>query len=110
MTVQGTARHLRIYVDGHDQRHDKALYVVIVEEARTRGLAGATVTRGALGYGFHGSIDEPHDFRLTRGLPVVVEIVDSEEKVEAFLPYLAGLLQEGLITISEVDVIRYDRS
>ena len=109
MRLQGPGRRVRIYIGTNDQWHGKPLYAAIVQEARTRGLAGATVARGIMGYGAHSAIHEPHLFRLSGDLPVVIEIVDSDEKVRAFLPCLDEMVQEGMITTSEVEIIKYSK-
>ena len=107
MKRQEPARRIRIYIDANDQWHGKPLYAAIVQEARKRGMAGATVTRGIMGYGAHSAIHEPHLWRITRDLPVVVEIVDSDAKVREFMPSLDEMVCEGLVTISEVEFITY---
>ena len=86
------------------------LYKVIVEEARRRGMAGATVLRGFLGFGAHSRIHTSKVLRLSEDLPLVVEIVDAEDKIEAFMPYLDGIIGEGLITKEKVQVIAYRHS
>lgn len=107
MKTQGPGRRVRIYIGESDQCRGKALYVAIVQEARKRGLAGATVARGIMGYGAASVIHEPHLFRLSNDLPVVIEIVDTDEKIRAFLPVLDDMVQEGMITTSEVEIIAY---
>jgi PII-like signaling protein len=107
MKQQGPGRRVRIYIGESDQWHGRPLYAVIVQEARKRGLAGATVARGIMGYGAGSVIHEPHLFRLSNDLPVVIEIVDTDEKVRAFLPCLDDLVREGMITTSEVEIIAY---
>ena len=102
-------QRVRIYVGERDQWQGKILYAAIVQEARRRGLAGATVARGVMGYGAHSAVHEPHLFELHGHLPVVVEIVDTAEKVAAFLPCLDDMVQEGLITTSEVGIVRYSK-
>lgn len=107
MKEQVTGRRIRIYVGESDQWRGKALYVAIVQEARRRGMAGATVARGIMGFGASAAIHEPHLFQLSNDLPVVVEIIDGTEKIQSFLPYLDEMVREGLVTISEVEVLRY---
>lgn len=98
---------LRIFV-GESDRHDgKPLYHAIVEAARTRGLAGATVLRGVLGYGAHSRIHTSRVLRLSEDLPMVVEIVDAEERIEAFLPELDGMIGEGLVTLEKARIRVY---
>src|SRR5947209_7608936 len=95
MKLQGPGRRVRIYIGSGDQWQGKPLYAAIVQEARKRGLAGATVVRGIMGYGAHSAIHEPHLFRLSSDLPIVIEIVDSDEKVRAFFSTLDAMVQEG---------------
>jgi PII-like signaling protein len=102
-------RRIRIYVAESDQWHGRTLYASIVQEARKQGLAGATVARGVMGYGAGAAIHEPRLFHLTNDLPVVIEIIDVEEKIAAFLPILDAMVQEGLVTTSDVEVLRYDK-
>lgn len=102
-------RQLRIYIDACDQWHGRPLYAEIVQEARRQGLAGATVARGIMGYGVHSTIHEPHLFQITNHLPVVIEIIDTGEKVQAFIPSLAIMLPEGLITLADVDATFYSK-
>jgi PII-like signaling protein len=103
----GHGRRLRIYIDANDQWRGGPLYAAIVQEARKHGMAGATVARGIMGYGVHRAIHEAHVLQLSNNLPVVIEIVDTEEKVQSFLPCLDTMIQEGLITLSNVEVITY---
>jgi PII-like signaling protein len=109
MRIQGPGRRVRIYIGASDQWHGKSLYAAIVQEARKHGLAGATVARGIMGYGAHSAIHEQHLFQLSSDLPVVIEIVDSDEKVRAFFPRLDEMVQEGMITTSEVEIITYSK-
>jgi PII-like signaling protein len=109
MRLQGPGRRVRIYIGSSDQWQGRPLYAAIVQEARKRGLAGATVARGIMGYGAHSAIHEPHLFSLSSDLPIVIEIVDSDENIRAFLPCLDEMVQEGMITTSEVEVIKYSR-
>jgi len=81
-----------------------------VEEARRRGMAGATVLRGFLGFGANSRIHTTKVLRLSEDLPLVVEIVDAEDKIEAFMPYLDKIIDEGLITQEKVRVIAYRHS
>lgn len=109
MRLQGPGRRVRIYIGTSDQWHGKPLYAAIVQEARKRGLAGATVARGIMGYGAHSAIHEPHLFSLSSDLPVVIELVDGEEKIRAFLPLLDEMVKEGMITTSEVEIITFGK-
>jgi PII-like signaling protein len=83
------------------------LYEVIVEEARKRGMAGATVLRGIMGFGAHSRMHTAKILRLSEDLPVIIEIVDNPERIEAFLPDLDKLIREGLITLERAKVLAY---
>lgn len=109
MKQEERGRRVRIYIGESDQWQGKTLYAAIVQEARKRGLAGATVARGIMGYGAASVIHEPHLFRLSRDCPVVVEVVDSDDKIRAFLPCLDDMVREGMITTSEVEIVRYSK-
>lgn len=107
MRLQGPGLRVRVYIGSSDQWHGKPLYAAIVQEARKHGLAGATVARGIMGYGAHSAIHEARLFKLSSDLPIVVEIVDTDEKVRAFIPHLDAMVSEGMITTSEVEIITY---
>ena len=107
MNLPKDAKRLRIFVGESDQYKHRPLYEVIVEEARRLGLAGATVLRGMLGFGANSRIHTSKILRLSEDLPLVVEIVDAEEKIKAFLPELDGMIGEGLVTMEKVQVIVY---
>lgn len=107
MPLSKEAKLLRIFIGESDLYKHRPLYEVIVEEARKRGLAGATVLRGILGFGANSRIHTSKILRLSEDLPVVVEIVDAEDKIEAFLPDLDEMINEGLVTIEKAHVITY---
>ena len=107
MKLPSEALLLRIFIGESDKVGGKPLYEVIVEEARKRGMAGATVLRGFLGFGAASRIHTSKVLRLSEDLPVVVEVVDSEERIEAFLPELDELIDEGLVTLEKVRIIAY---
>lgn len=98
---------LRILVGESDHHSEKPLYEWIVLKAREQGLAGATVLRGLMGYGAHSRLHTFKIERLSLDLPVVVEIVDSREKIEAFLDLIDDNITEGLATIEKVQVRLY---
>jgi PII-like signaling protein len=98
---------LRIFIGESDRWGGLPLYEAIVQEARKKGLAGATVFRGAEGFGAHSRIHTSRILRLSEDLPILVEIVDSEEKVQAFLPLLDEMVTEGLVTVEKATVIFY---
>ena len=107
MKLPAEACLLRVFSGESDKKDGVPLYEVIVREARARGLAGATATRGFLGFGANSRIHTAKVLRLSEDLPVVVEIVDAEEKIQAFLPELDALVGEGLVTMEKVRVITY---
>ena len=107
MKLPSEAFLLRIFIGESDKTDGRPLYEVIVEEARKRGMAGATVMRGFLGFGDNSRIHTSKVLRLSEDLPVVVEIVDAEGKIEAFMPELDKMIGEGLVTLEKVRVIAY---
>ena len=107
MKLPSEAFLLRIFIGESDKCGGRPLYEVIVEEARKRGMAGATVLRGFLGFGAASRIHTSRILRLSEDLPVVVEIVDAEDRIEAFLPDLDTMIEEGLVTLEKVRVITY---
>jgi PII-like signaling protein len=107
MKLPSEAERLRIYVDETDKFEGRPLYEVIVEQARRRGMAGATVMRGALGFGAHSRIHTAKILRLSEDLPMIVEIVDKPERIAEFLPELDAMIGEGLVTVDKVRVILY---
>ncbi|WP_147821616.1 DUF190 domain-containing protein [Salidesulfovibrio onnuriiensis] len=110
MQLPNKAERLRIFIGENDRHAGKLLMDVIIEQARKDGLAGATALRGISGYGANSLVHSNKILRLSEGLPVVIEIVDSSEKIEAFLPKLDGLIQEGLVTKEPVEVLMYRHS
>ena len=98
---------LRIFVGESDKHGHIPLYEAIVLNARKAGLAGATVLRGVMGFGKHSVLHTAKILRLSEDLPMVIEIVDSLEKIEAFLPTLDTMVLEGLVTVEKVRVIHY---
>jgi hypothetical protein len=111
MRISGQGKLLRIIVGESDKLHGRALYGALVEKARALGLAGATAWRGIEGYGARSRIHTAKILRLSEDLPVIVEIVDSEEKIRAALPELDAMIEAagggGLITLEAAEVIRY---
>src|SRR5206468_132005 len=107
MKPPADAELLRIFIGESDRHGNRPLYEVIVEEARRRGMAGATVLRGTLGFGANSRIHTAKILRLSEDLPMVVEIVDSPERIASFLPDLDRMIEEGLVTLERVRVIAY---
>jgi PII-like signaling protein len=98
---------LRIFIGEADHWHGKPLYEAIVLEARKRGLAGATVVKGFMGFGAHSRIHTAKLLELSQDLPIVIEIVDAPEKIEAFMPDLEAMVGDGLITLERAEVLLY---
>jgi len=98
---------LRIFVGESDRWEGRPLYEAIVLEARKRGLAGATVLKGFMGFGAHSRIHTAKLLELSQDLPIIVEIVDATEKIEAFMPDLERMVGDGLITIERAEVLLY---
>ena len=107
MKLPSEAELLRIFIGEADKFESKPLFEVIVNLARKQGLAGATVTRGLIGFGADSRMHSANILRLSEDLPVVIEIVDSAEKIETFLPQLDGMIKEGMVTLEKVRVIAY---
>jgi uncharacterized protein len=107
MKLQGPALRLTVFVGEGDLWHHKPLFTEIVHRAHKAGLAGATVVRGIEGYGASSRIHTTRLLSLSEDLPVVVLIIDAEERIRAFLPELDELVTEGLVVIDPVEVIRY---
>ncbi len=107
MELSSEAELLRIFIGETTKLGQRPLYEVIVEEARKRGLAGATVTRGIMGFGKNSRIHTAKILRLSEDLPLVIEIVDRPERIAAFLPDLDGMIGKGMVTLEKVRVISY---
>ena len=107
MKLPAEAELLRIFIGESDKLHGRPLYEVIVLEARKRGMAGATVLRGTLGFGAHSRLHTAKVLRLSEDLPMVIEIVDKPEAIAAFLPDLDQWIDEGMVTLEKVRVIAY---
>lgn len=107
MEIAGPAVRLTVVLGESDQWHHKPLYTEIVHRAHAAGMAGASVFRGIEGYGRANHIHTTRILSLSEDLPVTVVVVDTEEKVRAFLPQLEELLTGGLAVIEPVEVVRY---
>ncbi|MHB0886492.1 MAG: DUF190 domain-containing protein [Bacillota bacterium] len=107
MKISGQGRELRVYVGESDRYQGRPLCQVIVETLKAEGLAGATVMRGVVGFGANSRIHTASIERLSEDLPMVVVAVDSQERINRVLPHLDEMVAEGLITIHDVEVIKY---
>jgi PII-like signaling protein len=107
MRIPAEGKLLRVFIGEADQWEGRPLYEAIVQEARRAGLAGATVTKGFLGFGRKSHMHTAKLLRLSEDLPVIIEIVDGEDKINAFIPRLDEMVQEGLVTLERVQVVMY---
>jgi hypothetical protein len=107
MTLQGQARRLTIVVGEDDTSNGKPLYTEIVHRAHAAGLAGASVFRGIEGFGASNHIHTTRILSLSEDLPIAVVVVDTTEKIDAFVAEIEPLVTEGLITVDDVHVVRY---
>jgi PII-like signaling protein len=107
MHIEGPGKLLTIYLSEADKWHHRSLFMAIVERAKKEGLAGATVLRGVAGFGAHSRIHTANILVLSADLPIVIQIVDQAERIQKFLPILDEMVPEGLITLQDVDVVRY---
>jgi PII-like signaling protein len=107
MKLEGDAQLLRIFIGESDTWHGKPVYESIVLKARELHLAGATVLRGPMGFGRNSRLHTVKVLRLSEDLPIVIEIVDTPEKIQTLLPHVEQRVTEGLVTLEKVHVIKY---
>ena len=107
MQIPKQALLLRIFIGEDDQFDGSPLHEAIVLKAREMHLAGATVLRGPMGFGASSRLHTTKILRLSEDLPLVIELVDAEEKINAFLPVLDGMMASGLVTLEKVQVLQY---
>lgn len=107
MHIEGPALLVRIYIGEADHHGGKPLYQAIVELLRARGLAGATVLHGIEGFGANARLHTTRLLRLSEDLPLLIEVVDQEDRVRAILPELDQMIGDGLITLEKVEVLAY---
>lgn len=107
MKIPREGKLLRIFIGEADRWEGRPLYEAIIEEARRRGLAGATAWKGFMGFGAHSRMHTARVLRLSEDLPVLIEIVDAADKIDAFLPDVDRMVTEGLVTLERADVILY---
>ncbi len=111
MKIEGEGKLLRVFIGESDRCHGTTLADAIVRKARELGLAGATVWQGIEGYGARSRIHTAKILRLSQDLPVIVEIVDSDENIRGFLPHLDEMLEAagggGLVTLEKAEIIKY---
>ncbi|RAI45165.1 DUF190 domain-containing protein [Rhodoplanes roseus] len=107
MRIPRDAVLLRIFIGEDDKFEHKPLYEAIVLKAREQKLGGATVLRGPIGFGHSSVLHTTKILRLSADLPIVIEIVDAPDKIEAFLPVLDAMMPSGLVTLEKVQVLQY---
>jgi PII-like signaling protein len=110
MKIEGPGKLLRIFIGESDRWHGRSLAEAIVLMLREEGLAGATVVRGIEGFGADSRIHTAHVLRLSEDLPMVIEVVDREERIRSVLPKLDEMVQEGLVCVADVDIVMYRHS
>jgi PII-like signaling protein len=103
----GKAKLMRIYIGENDKWHDKPLYQALVEGLRANDIAGVTVYQGILGYGANRRIHQQKTMTLSHDRPIMLSIVDTEEKLRAFAPVLDDMVTQGLVVLSDVDIVKY---
>jgi uncharacterized protein len=106
-TIDGEQSLIRVFIGEGDKWKHQPLSVALLERLRREGFAGATIFRGVAGFGAHSVVHASHILRLSQDLPILIEIVETEERVQALLPILEEMVQEGLVTIEKVRVLRY---
>jgi len=107
MMLPDEGKLLRIFIGESDKHDGKPLYEWIIEKAREHGLAGSTVIRGIEGFGAHSRVHTAKILRLSADLPIIIEIVDTLEKIENFLPVIDDAIKEGLATLEKVEIRLY---
>ncbi len=110
MKIPENGKLLRVFIGESDRWQHKPLYEAIVLKARELGLAGATVLRGPMGFGANSRLHTAKILRLSEDLPLIIEIVDSEEKINLLLPLLDEMMTDGLVTLEDVRVLKYRAS
>jgi len=107
LKIEGKAKMMRIYIGEADRWKEKPLYKALVEAMRANDIAGVTVYRGILGYGAHRRIHKDKAFQLSHDCSIMLSAVDTEEKLQSFLPLVEQMVEEGLVVLSDVDIIKY---
>ncbi|HLX33591.1 MAG TPA: DUF190 domain-containing protein [Gaiellaceae bacterium] len=110
MKIEGEGKLLRLFIGESDTWHGKPLYQAIVERVRAEGLAGATVLRGIEGFGADSHLHTSRILRLSEDLPVVIEIVDTPERIDHVVPILDEMVGEGMLTLERVQIVSYRSS
>ncbi len=110
MKIEGEGKLLRLFIGESDTWHGKPLYQAIVERVRKEGLAGATVIRGIEGFGADSRIHTSRILRMSEDLPVLIEIVDTPERIDRVVPMLDEMVSEGMLTLERVQIVSYRSS
>ena len=105
--LEGEGKLVRIFIGESDNWHGKPLYQAIVRRAREEGIAGATVVRGIEGFGASSHLHTSRILRLSEDLPLLIEIVDTDERIEKLLPILDEMVGDGMVTIEKVQIVAY---
>lgn len=105
--IQGKAKLMRIYIGEGDRWRDKPLHLALVEAMRANDIAGVTVYRSILGYSVHGRLHKERPLHLSHDSSIMLSIIDTEEKISAFLPLVEQMVEDGLVVLSDVDIIKY---
>ena len=108
MKIEGEGKLVRIFIGESDRWEGRPLYEAIVHRIHEAGGAGATVLRGIEGFGAHSRIHTARILRLSQDLPILIEMVDTAERIDALLPALDAMIQEGLVTIENVHILKYE--
>ena len=107
--IKAHAKRLRIYIGEADSWESKSLYKALVLKAKELDLAGATVFQGCMGYGANSRIHTASLIDMSADLPIVIEIIDSAEYIEKFIPFLDKMVKEGMVTLDDIEVIKYGK-
>ncbi len=107
--IKAHAKRLRIYIGEADSWEGKSLYKALVLKAKELDLAGATVFQGCMGYGANSRIHTASLIDMSADLPIVIEIIDSAEYIERFIPFLDKMVKEGMVTLDDIEVIKYGK-
>ena len=105
--IEGKAKMMRIYIGEVDRWRDKPLHQALVEAMRANDIAGVTVYRGILGYGAHGRMHKDRALHISHDSSIMLSVIDTEQKLQAFLPLVEQMVEEGLVVLSDVDIIKY---
>jgi uncharacterized protein len=107
LKMEGKAKLMRIYIGDSDRWQDKPLHQALVEAMRANDIAGVTVYRGILGYGAHRRVHKDKPLHLSHDCSIMLSVIDTEEKIQSFLPLVDRMVEEGLVVLSNVDIIKY---